>query len=387
MTMISLNQIRRTAAEILAAAVLDCCPDALLIEGSQTSFGFAYDFVFLSPFSDEMLPHIERRMKTLIKEDLPVTHHEMVPSNATTWLRHQKRHFPSLLAKEQKETLVDVLQIKDHIALCPGPFPSSTSEIGPIALLKSERRSPIYYKGQEKCVTRLYGVQADNPQTLKQIKKEWKETHLERGVKKELFLLDQSRSKRAIRESITFTLLPKGSQLKQTTRTSLLSLFEDHGFLHVETQGDDLLKEHARCRNHRVAEMRDLFCETSFNSFEGMLSEIKNRFYIAHLFCTKENFAEAFQNARELSQKIFKTLGLNGRVEEVKSDHETSFYIEGRFGEMRKCITLEVKKEDVITLAIMGTIERLMALMIEAGNLSFQNCMKDIAKKNHTVVK
>ena len=60
-----LSQIRRTAAEILAAAVSEHDYKTFVIKGGETPWGFYFDFIFVNPFSKEMLPHIEEKMRKI----------------------------------------------------------------------------------------------------------------------------------------------------------------------------------------------------------------------------------------------------------------------------------------------------------------------------------
>lgn len=66
------------AAQVLARAVKDLYPDALLAIGPTIQNGFYYDVDFKEPIVPEALPEIDARMREILKEDLEVTR-EMWP--------------------------------------------------------------------------------------------------------------------------------------------------------------------------------------------------------------------------------------------------------------------------------------------------------------------
>ena len=214
---LSLSQIRQTAAEILASAVLELCPDAHIIEGRPTFSGFSYQFLFPSPFSKEMLPFIEERMRKTINEDLPIEHKEMVPDNASAFFRHYPRHYPSIFAKEQKGPLVDIFQIRGFADLCPGPYAKSTGEIGVVKLLSVQKKPAIKYRGEEKPVFEIEGVVCETPKNLKEFLKRRKEflerEHRNLGKSLSLFLI-QSRRGKDFHEVLHCFWLREGEKLK-----------------------------------------------------------------------------------------------------------------------------------------------------------------------------
>lgn len=61
-----LDELRHSAAHLLAAAVMELYPDAKRTIGPAIENGFYYDFEFTEPISDQDLKKIEKRMKKLI---------------------------------------------------------------------------------------------------------------------------------------------------------------------------------------------------------------------------------------------------------------------------------------------------------------------------------
>ncbi|PIR61022.1 MAG: threonine--tRNA ligase, partial [Candidatus Pacebacteria bacterium CG10_big_fil_rev_8_21_14_0_10_45_6] len=63
----ALDELRHSAAHLLAAAVLELYPDAKPTIGPAIDDGFYYDFEFSSSISEQDLPKIEKKMREVVK--------------------------------------------------------------------------------------------------------------------------------------------------------------------------------------------------------------------------------------------------------------------------------------------------------------------------------
>src|SRR5690554_2899369 len=68
-TMTSLDELRHSAAHVLATAVLRLFPQAQLDIGPPTEQGFYYDFDLDHRFTTEDLEAIEQEMRKVVKEN------------------------------------------------------------------------------------------------------------------------------------------------------------------------------------------------------------------------------------------------------------------------------------------------------------------------------
>lgn len=130
--------MRRTAAEIAAAAVYELYPDVELLGARATSVGFMYDFVFPHPIH----PHlIEEKMRQIVREKRPIRTLEMVPFSASELLKSQG-HF--IRSEELAETqLVEIVQIGSFHDLSPGPHLKNTAELAAFKI----KAEPLPEKG------------------------------------------------------------------------------------------------------------------------------------------------------------------------------------------------------------------------------------------------
>jgi hypothetical protein len=122
---LDLSILRRTAAEIAAAAVYELYPDVRLLGGKETSTGFFYDFYFPHPFHAHI---IEEKMRLLVKERRPIRTLEMVAFSAAELLK-SKGHLERAEELAEEEGLVEVIQIGDFYDLSVGPHSKNTAEL------------------------------------------------------------------------------------------------------------------------------------------------------------------------------------------------------------------------------------------------------------------
>ena len=117
----SLTSLNQTAAVLLAAAVVELFPEALLVDGRGTSKYFYYDFVFPFAFNSDFIPLIEERMRLILREQRAVRPLEMMPSNAAALMQHRKQHLAAERLMQIPRATVPMLQIGDFVAYCPEP--------------------------------------------------------------------------------------------------------------------------------------------------------------------------------------------------------------------------------------------------------------------------
>jgi len=159
----SLAPLNQTAALLMAAAVTELFPGALLVGGQGTSDRFFYDFEFPFDFQENFICMIEERMRMIIREKREIRLLEMVPSNASVMLRH---HGQPLLAEsvlELRRALVEMCQIGPFICYSPHPVLSEVT----IPFFKLLEFSPLGKRG-----VRIVGAAATEKEELKRLAKQ-----------------------------------------------------------------------------------------------------------------------------------------------------------------------------------------------------------------------
>jgi hypothetical protein len=123
---LDLSILRRTAAELVAAAICELFPGVELLGGGETSSGFFYEFRFSHPLHAHQ---IEEKMREMIKERRPIRTLEMVAFSAAELLKKEGHQVRLQELEGLDKELVELIQIGSFYDLCEGPHLKNTAEI------------------------------------------------------------------------------------------------------------------------------------------------------------------------------------------------------------------------------------------------------------------
>ena len=164
----NLEPMRHTLSHVLAAAVKQLYPEVKFGIGPAVDNGFYYDIDFgQTKVSDTDLPKIEKKMRSLIKQNLAMTKRTVSKEEAIKWAKDNNQDYKLELINElpddEEITFYDLGDVFED--LCKGPHVSSTKEIGHFKLT---RVAGAYWRGDEKqpMLTRIYGVAFDSQDDL-----------------------------------------------------------------------------------------------------------------------------------------------------------------------------------------------------------------------------
>ncbi|MCB1107999.1 MAG: hypothetical protein KDK76_07890 [Chlamydiia bacterium] len=152
-----MKQTLQTAVAILGVALSDLVPQGFLLKGGARGETFYYDIVLGETLSEEMVPHLENRMKEIVKRNDSIKVHEMIPSNARELFRHHRRFYPTFFAEKSQEPLLQVVQIDPFVDLVEGNCLSHTGDLPSFKLTGIEERPELVYKKSPKKVYRVLG--------------------------------------------------------------------------------------------------------------------------------------------------------------------------------------------------------------------------------------
>ena len=149
-----LEIIRHSTAHVMAAAVKELFPDALITIGPSIENGFYYDFDVETPFTPEDLARIEEKMGEIVRADQPFTREDVAKEEAL-------RRFPGEPYKEElladiPEEIVSLYRVGNFVDLCRGPHLPSSGKAGAFKLMST---AGAYWRGDSKnrMLTRIYG--------------------------------------------------------------------------------------------------------------------------------------------------------------------------------------------------------------------------------------
>lgn len=156
--MTPLQELRHSAAHVLATAVQRLFPKALLDIGPPTDTGFYYDFDLDHHFTPEDLTALEAEMNKIVKEDQTFIRKEVPRQEAKRFFSEQGQTYKVGRVDDIPEgEAISFYQNGEFIDLCAGTHVTSTGRIKAFKLLSI---AGAYHRGSEKNkqLQRIYGT-------------------------------------------------------------------------------------------------------------------------------------------------------------------------------------------------------------------------------------
>lgn len=188
---------RHSLAHLLAAAVLDMFPEAKFGVGPAIENGFYYDFDLPRTLIPEDLPLLEKKMRELIKANLPFEKETLPHALALEKFQAAGQTYKTEILKTEAENEkeVKIYRTGEFVDLCKGPHLDSSGEIDPQAF-KLEKIAGAYWRGNEKnpMLQRIYGLAFENAAELRDYEEQMREAekrdHRKIGKELNYFLID-----------------------------------------------------------------------------------------------------------------------------------------------------------------------------------------------------
>ncbi|MFN3505204.1 MAG: threonine--tRNA ligase [Caldimicrobium sp.] len=191
---LALEVLRHTASHILAQAVKELFPEAKLGIGPAIEEGFYYDIAFVRSFNEDDLKAIEKKMKELIKKNIPIEREEFSKEQAIQLFTKSGETFKLELIQEIADGKVSIYKQGNFIDLCRGPHLLSTGLVKNFKLLSV---AGAYWKGDERnpMLWRIYGTaffsEEDLNTHLERLEEIKKRDHRKLGKELELFTIEE----------------------------------------------------------------------------------------------------------------------------------------------------------------------------------------------------
>ncbi|WP_018174468.1 MULTISPECIES: threonine--tRNA ligase [unclassified Thioalkalivibrio] len=183
--------IRHSTAHLMAQAVKQLFPEAQVTIGPTIENGFYYDFAYDRGFTPEDLEKIEKRMKELAKQDLPVERSLMDRDEAVKYFRDMGEEYKAeIIASIPQGENISLYKQGDFVDLCRGPHIPST---GKLKAFKLTKVAGAYWRGDSdnEMLQRIYGTAWANKDQLKEYLERLKEAerrdHRKIGQELDLF--------------------------------------------------------------------------------------------------------------------------------------------------------------------------------------------------------
>tara|TARA_B000000557_G_scaffold49489_1_gene37905 strand:+ start:673 stop:2397 length:1725 start_codon:yes stop_codon:yes gene_type:complete len=226
------NNLRHSAAHLLAEAVLKLYPNAKITLGPPITDGFYYDFDIDITFSPQDLIAIEREMKRSVKRNSKFECNELSRSEALEVYKDNPYKIEIINSMSEEEIITEYShsdgKFKD---LCRGGHIEKTGEIKALKLLST---AGAYWRGDEnnKMLQRIYGTAWESEELQKDYldkrQKAIESDHRKLGTSLDLFFLDP------ISPANPF-FLPNGAFIYNKLIEFVRNLYDKYGYQEVIT--------------------------------------------------------------------------------------------------------------------------------------------------------
>ena len=226
------DAFRHSTSHILAQAVKRLYPNTKLAIGPSIADGFYYDFEFDFNFSDEHFAELEKEMKKIVKENLPIKHFTMGREEALKLFEEKGETYKIELINDlPDEEELSFYQQGEFVELCAGPHVAYTSAVKAFKLMSV---AGAYWRGNEnnKMLTRIYGTSFPSKELLEEyvnrMEEAKKRDHRKLGKELGLFaMLDEG-------PGFPF-FLPKGMLLKNLLIDYWRKLHTREGYVEISS--------------------------------------------------------------------------------------------------------------------------------------------------------
>lgn len=226
------DTFRHTSSHILAQAVKRLYPETKLAIGPAIADGFYYDVDRDIPFTTEDLEKIEKEMKKIVKEALPVESFTLPREEAIALMKEKEEPYKVELIEDLPEdAIISFYKQGEFTDLCAGPHLMNTKTV---KAFKLTSLAGAYWRGNEKnkMLTRIYGTsftkKADLDEYLERLEEAKKRDHRKLGKELGLFMLRE--------EGPGFPFfLPKGMALKNALLKYWREIHTKNGYVEIST--------------------------------------------------------------------------------------------------------------------------------------------------------
>ena len=346
------DTLLHSTAHLMAQAVKSIFPESKVTIGPTIENGFYYDFDVETPFTDDILLEIEKRMKELAKSAQDICRIEISAKEAIQIFDEMGESYKVEIIKDiDSNDVISAYKQSEFTDLCRGPHVSNTSKIKYFKLLST---SGAYWRGDEKnkMLQRIYGTVFASKDSLKthlyNLEEAKKRDHRKLGKELKLFAFDEE-----IGPGLPLWLpngaiiieelekLAKDSERKagyDQVRTPHLTkgqLYEKSGHLEhykesmypaMDIDGVEYYVKPMNCPHHhkifassprsyrdlpvRLAEYGTCYRYEKSGQLFGLMRVRSLQMNDAHIYCTKEQFKREFLAVCNMYLQYFKIFGI-----------------------------------------------------------------------------
>src|ERR1700689_3176315 len=350
----ALEIYRHSSAHLLAAAVLELFPETKLGHGPATESGFFYDFYRPTPFTQEDLEKIEKKMQELVQQNLPYAREFLPRDQGLAEFKKEgefmKCHFIEQFTKPDEK--ISIYRTGKFTDFCRGPHIPST---GKIKAFKLFNVAGAYWLGDEKNtqLQRIYGTsffsKKDLDAHLQQVEEAKKRDHRVLGQQLDLFSIQELAGpglifwhpkggiiRKQMEDWMREEYLKRGYSLVYTPHVARRQLFYTSGhegyysqnmFDAMELDDAEYRLKPMNCPGHiliykdslksyrdlpvRLGELGTVYRYERSGVMHGLLRVRGFTQDDAHIFCTPEQIEDEVVSCLEFAIDVLKTFGFD----------------------------------------------------------------------------
>ena len=166
----NVEKMRHSLSHVMAAAIKRLYADTTTVQfgiGPAIDNGFYYDIDFGGvKVSEEDFKKIEKEMRKIIAQKLPIVRSEKSRAEALKWAKDNGQKFKEELINDLPEDeTISFYTLGDFEDLCRGPHVENTGEVG---VFKLDKVAGADWRGDEKreMLTRIYGLAFETQEEL-----------------------------------------------------------------------------------------------------------------------------------------------------------------------------------------------------------------------------
>ena len=346
------DTLLHSTAHLMAQAVKSLFPKSKVTIGPTIENGFYYDFDVDTPFTDEVILEIEKRMKELAKSSQKISRIEISAKDAIKMFDDMGESYKVEIIKEiDSNEVISAYKQSEFTDLCRGPHVSNTSKIKYFKLLST---SGAYWRGDEKnkMLQRIYGTVFASKDSLKthlhNLEEAKKRDHRKLGKELKLFAFDEevgpglplwlpngtvmieeleklakSTEKKAGFDQVRTPHLTKGTIYE---RSGHLDHYKDSMYPEMNVDGVDYYVKPMNCPHHhkifsaaprsyrdmpvRLSEYGTCYRYEKSGQLFGLMRVRSLQMNDAHIYCSADQFKEEFINVCKMYLEYFELFNI-----------------------------------------------------------------------------
>jgi len=345
-----------SSAHLMAEAIQAAFPQAKFWVGPAIDKGFYYDIdLGDSKISDDDLLSLEKKMSELAKQSNAYTRKEMPKAEAVAYFTEKGDEYKLDLLQNLNDGEITFYTQGDFTDLCRGPHIPHT---GFIKAIKLTSIAGAYWKGNEnnKQLTRIYGVTFPNQKELDEyllmLEEAKKRDHRKLGKELGIYTMDDDTGQglplwlpnggvvieeleKLAKETehaagYKRVVTPHIAKESMYLTSGHLPYYADSMFPPMELDGTKYYLKAMNCPHHhkifdaepksykdlpyRIAEYGTCYRYEQSGELFGLMRVRCLHMNDAHIYCSKEQFAQEFRAVNDMYLKYFKIFGIDKYV-------------------------------------------------------------------------